>query len=359
MHRRPLTRQAPLARDTLLALYPATLVALTLAALLAPQRAGLLALTQVFAHFLFLPALLLLPIALAPGMVLLRLTLATAAAAFLLVYPPAFGAPAPSPAADTPELGVLSWNLYVGGVTPGALREALAEHQPDVVLLQEADWEALAADGELLAAYPYRRLRPEETAPSLAILSRYPIIDSGVPELPGDVWDMPRLVWARLDLGGQAVTVVNAHPMPPRTFGATCPLLRCYNTGPRDAQITGIRAYVDELQRRYGDPLILAGDMNVSERERAYDDLAAGLSDAHRAAGLGFGASWRPGQLNLPLGLIRIDYLFASPGAVPLTFTTDCARRGSDHCLVAGRFGLVFGADLGAPTRGAATVLPS
>lgn len=293
-----------------------------------------MALAQVLAHFLFAPALLLLPLALRPGMFLLRLALAAAAAVFLVVYPPALRIAPPAAPAAAPRLTLLSWNVFVGGVSPGALREALAAHSPDVVLLQELIWEEVADDPALAAAYPYQLLRPAESAPSLAILSRYPILASGVPELPGDEWDMERIVWARLDLGGQAVTVVNAHPIPPRIGGAGCPPLRCYNSGPRDAQIAQMRAFAEDLRRRTGDPLILAGDMNVTEREEAYFDLAAGLQDAHKAVGAGFGASWRPASLELATGLIRIDYIFASEGLRPLALTTDCTPRGSDHCLL-------------------------
>jgi vancomycin resistance protein VanJ len=133
---------------------------------------------------------------------------------------------------------------------------------------------------------------------------------------------------------------VNAHPMPPRIAAEGCSPLRCYNTGPRDEQIAALRRFVEDLRDRNGDPLILAGDMNVTEREPAYFDLAAGLQDAHRAAGAGFGASWRPDPINLPLGLIRIDYLLSDQGARPVALTTDCTSTASDHCLLVGRFAL-------------------
>ncbi len=329
---------APRRRDALLALYPLALVGLTLLALALPQRAGAFALAQVFAHFLFLPALLLLPLALLRGMFLLRLALAASAAAFLLVYPPALGLASPA-APPEPRLRVMTWNVFVGGVSPEALRAAVALHDPDVVLLQELIWDEIDGDPELAARYPHQLLRPEQTAPSLAILSRYPIVASGVPALPGDEWDMERIMWARLDLGGRTVTLVNAHPIPPRTFEAGCSPLRCYNTGARDAQIAEMRAFVEELGRA-GDPLILAGDMNVTEREEAYFDLARGLRDAHLVAGAGFGASWRPEELGLPMGLLRIDYIFAGWGAEPLGLRTDCTPRGSDHCLLVGELAL-------------------
>jgi endonuclease/exonuclease/phosphatase (EEP) superfamily protein YafD len=333
---RQTTASPPLARDLLLALYPAALVVLTLVSLLAPQREGGAALAQVFAHFLFLPALLLAPLALGRDMFLLRLALAAAAAAFLLAYPPALRLPPAPPAA--PALKLLTWNVFVGGVEPAAIRQALADHRPDVVTLQEALLDEIAEDGSLAAAYPYRLVDREQTAPGMAILSRFPIVEAAVPPADEAAWDMPRIVWARLDVGGRTVTVVNAHPIPPRTFEEGCSLLRCYNAGPRDAQIADVRRVVEELRRRTGDPLILAGDMNVTEREPAYLDLSRGLRDAHREAGVGFGATWRPAALGLATGLLRIDYIFTDPQLRPLTLREDCALRGSDHCLVVGSF---------------------
>lgn len=333
-----LRTRGQIARDLLLALYPLVLPPLTLATLALEPRQGLLALAQVFAHFLFLPALLLAPLALMAGTVLLRLALALVAATFLIVYPPAWALPGPPAAA--PELTVLQWNVFVGEVSPAELERALVRHRPDVVTLQEADLELLAADDFLRVAYPYRLLGPDETAPSLAVLSRYPIVESGVPELDPAAFDMPRVVWARVELGDQTVTVVNAHPIPPVTFGEGCNVLRCYNAGPRDAQIVAVRRFVEGLRQRTGDPLILAGDMNVTEREPAYFDLAAGLRDAHRAAGSGFGTSWRPDALGLPFGLLRIDYILADERARPLGLETDCRRRASDHCMLVGSFSI-------------------
>lgn len=333
----------PQLRDLLLALYPLGLVLLTIVALIMPQRTGALALGQVLAQLLFLPTLLLVPFALRRGRFLLRLALATAAATFWLVYPPALrlGGTAPPPAA--PQLTLLQWNLYVGGVAPAQLRQTLDRYQPDVVTFQESDWELIADDRAIMAAYPYRLLRPEETAPGLAVLSRLPILASGVPDRDEPGWDMPRLVWARLELEGRTLTLVNAHPIPPRTFDERCARPGCYNTGPRDAQIVDMRRFIVELRQRTGDPLILAGDMNMTEREPIYFELTAGLRDAHRAVGSGFGATWRPGG-ELPVGLIRIDYLFTDARLQPVSLRTDCAPRGSDHCLLVGRFAVEDGA---------------
>lgn len=325
--------------DMALALYPLALLALTLALFLARPRVGPLALALVFAPYLFLPLLLLIPAALGRGRRLLRTGLAGAGAAFLIVSPPALNLSPDPAAAPPPAVRALSWNMYVGGASAEQLRAVVAARAPDIVALQEVEWEAIASDNELMARYPYRLLSPAETAPGMALLSRHPIVEADVPDLSGAEWDMPRLVWARLDVDGRPLLVVNAHPIPPRTFEGECPLLRCYNRGPRDAQIAAFSGLVRELRAR-GEPLLLLGDMNVTEREEAYLDLSAGLTDAHRAVGLGFGLTWRPGFTRLPAGMLRIDYMFSANGLTPLALDADCTWRGSDHCLLVGDFAL-------------------
>jgi endonuclease/exonuclease/phosphatase (EEP) superfamily protein YafD len=107
-----------------------------------------------------------------------------------------------------------------------------------------------------------------------------------------------------------------------------------YNATPRDAQILTLRRTVDLLLAG-GQPLILAGDFNVTDREPAYGDLARGLLDAHLEVGLGPGSTWRPNEIKwLPLGVARIDMVFGGNGVRPVSMTVDCTPRGSDHCLI-------------------------
>ncbi len=324
--------------DLTLALYPLALVLFVLVTLIAPQRQGVLALAQVFAHYLFAATLFLVPLALLRNMVTLRMALAATSMIFLLLYPPALNF-APPPASDR-DVTVLAWNLYFYRVPAEEMLAVLDARQPDVVAFQEVNAQALGANGQLAARYPYQVIRPERDSLGTAILSRYPVLESGVFEGPQAPEFALRLAWARLDIDGRPVMVVNAHPVPPLIRVEGCHLIFCYNMGIRDQQISAIRAFIDDLQARTGDPLIVAGDMNVTEREQAYFDLSAGLRDAHRAAGVGFGFSWRPRAITLPFALIRIDYMFTNDQVRPLAFHTDCTFRGSDHCLNVGRFGL-------------------
>ncbi|NJM07589.1 hypothetical protein HC891_17485 [Candidatus Gracilibacteria bacterium] len=323
----------------MLLLYPLGLIVFTLWYLVVPDREGIGALVRVFAPYLFLPLGLLLPFLLWRRAFALRLILLSCLAIFAFCFGPALNIPQAEAAARA-ELRVISWNTYVDGVSHESLRAVLADHNADVVALQEVIREPLREDGDLLARYPYHLLSDDRTAPGMAILSRFPIVESGVPDLPDEAWDMPRIVWARLDLGGgRTALVVNAHPIPPRTFLTDDCRLRCYNRGPRDGQISALRAFVEPL-RVSGEPLLLVGDFNVTEREEAYLDLSRGFTDVQRAVGLGMGATWRPGRYTLGIPVLRIDYMFANDRIEPLSYVLDCRRHGSDHCAQIGAFRL-------------------
>lgn len=161
----------------------------------------------------------------------------------------------------------------------------------------------------------------------MALLSRYPISDQ---EALAD----PPAIRALLDVEGERIAVVAAHPLPARI--ATVTPLRLpidFDASQRDDSIAAVRAFLDGASP--ADHRLLLGDFNVTDREPAYRDLSMGLVDAHAEVGQGTGSSWRPARLkHLALGIVRIDFVFSSPGLRPTSISTDCTPRGSDHCLI-------------------------
>lgn len=326
----------------LLALYPLSLLFFTLFTLLYQPRVGIAGLALVFAPYLFAPLVLLFPIALLRGTLILRSALLAALIAYLSAYPLALNV-RPAPATPLPnELRVLTWNVYVSSVSNAELHAAIAQYAPDIVALQEVDWRTLANDAALLERYPYHLISPDLTPPGMALLSTYPIRVSGVPRFLEPAFDMPRLMWAELDVHGTHLLVINAHPQPPRLTGGSCGQLRCYNRGPRDAQISAMREFV-AAHLQPDRPLLLLGDLNVTEREPAFAELSAGLIDAHQQTGIGMGNSWRPAFVRWPVAAIRIDYSLSHGPITPVALTTDCTWRGSDHCLLFVRYTLGVG----------------
>ena len=326
------------------------MVGLTAVHIFFPQRNGPVALTQVFAPYLFLPLLLLAPFLLLRDFTPFRVLFLICVLLFMARYLPRLSLSEPAPNPDAPRLSVMSWNMRISNRRYGEIFDLLKTKPADVVALIEPT-EQWYYDQGLSAIYPFRRGTPPNNEPTGVILfSVYPILEDGVIDdnstSPQDrdivlPRKQIRSQWARLDLGqGRTITVVAAHPYPPSPPIQPCPNPQplCYDTSQRDAQISAIRAFIGPLLDR-GEPLILAGDFNVTDREPGYRDLTAGLRDAHLEVGSGTGSTWRPDfLLNRELPILRIDYQFSSSNVRPLHASTDCTLRGSDHCIIYGTF---------------------
>jgi vancomycin resistance protein VanJ len=319
--------------------YPLIVLLLSLLSIVTPQRAGWLAVAQIFGLLLFFPLLLLVPVAFMRGMAGLRVVLLLCAIVFGIRYMPPLNLAARSADAGASQISMLTWNVFAGNSRYDGIDRMLATRPADVVLLQEADSEKVNV-GALATIYPYTLTGPDDAPPGMIFLSTFPILAHGMLDGERTLWDIPRLLWVRLDLGnGGSVTVVGAHPMSAYIVGAGCTLPICYSPGWRDKQIEAMRDDFISPMVDSGDAMIVAGDFNITEREPAYADLSRGLTDSWKAVGLGFGTTWRPElMMGQELGLLRIDYLFASPNVRPLAMSVDCAPRGSDHCVVTGRF---------------------
>jgi endonuclease/exonuclease/phosphatase (EEP) superfamily protein YafD len=316
------------------------LVVVTIVNIVAPQRDGILALSQILAPYLFLllvPFLLLLTTPRLPGR-LLRWTTLVAAIVFLIRFVPVWVAlpgSAPAAASGAPRISVASWNLELGQPADAVVVDAIKALDADVMgLVELTPWnaDAIAADPVLRKRYRTLELRPTEGSLGIGLLSRLPPI--GEPRKYGD----PPVLVQQLDAGnGRTLTVVVAHPLPGQiqaTADDTLPI--GYDSTSRDRHLAQVRGIVDPILAS-GEPLLLIGDFNVVDREPAYDDLVRGLIDAQRAVGLGPGHTWRPDRLEwLPFGLLRIDYLFSANGVTPVSISPDCTPRSSDHCLLSG-----------------------
>jgi endonuclease/exonuclease/phosphatase (EEP) superfamily protein YafD len=312
--------------------YPAALVVLTAVQLAAPQRDGPLALAQVFAPWLFLPLLALLPLAALLRDRALVTALAAALVAFTVHLGPAFVPAGPStPDPRAVPVRVAFWNVLLAN-DPARVAATVRGLDADVVGLVEvtpAQAAVLAADPAVRARFRTVLLEP---GAGRALLSRYPLLGHEVRTDPA-ARPYSGVLAARLDLGVGTLSVLVAHPLPARAPPLAGLPLR-YAAGPRDAEIAFARRSADEVIRA-GGRVLLVGDFNVTDREPGGVALAAGLHDAHAEVGWGSGASWGPPALRRRgIALVRIDRVLGGPGVVPTAVRTDCTWRGSDHCLL-------------------------
>lgn len=323
--------------EGLLWLYGVIVVGIVIAQRIAMPRAGWLALSQVFAPYLFAPLLIGLPLVLLQRARLLRSTLVICSVVFMLAFVVPVRWAVPPATASTPTLKVMSWNVKrrPNETQTQRICAALATATADVVTLIEVNYDEVQCAPAVSRRFPYRFSRGG-TSGEILLLSRYPLR-----ELPVKIDHAAQRAHATIvdvQIGAdQIVTVIGAHMPAPNTVvrrRSACQSAVCYDPSRRDAAIRQLHALATDLIRQ-GRAVILAGDFNLTEREPAYRDLVQGLTDAQRAAGGGVGHTWGvPSGLQTLLPLLRIDYQFSSLDIQATRTTTDCTMRGSDHCIL-------------------------
>ncbi len=210
---------------------------------------------------------------------------------------------------------VMSWNALYTNTEDVAFRTTLEALQPDIVAIQEFGYGlGLVTRQELAAQFPHQALYVAGDASGMAILSRYPIVRERVPDFRyGEGCNCQELV---IEVAGQPITLLNAHPWPPRVRIAPSQLLATmmeFSTAYQDATFDALLARITTAPR----PLLLVGDLNTSERQQNYLRVTALLTDAFRTAGWGFGYTFPAVEqiYGIPMvPLIRLDYIFHGEG---------------------------------------------
>jgi endonuclease/exonuclease/phosphatase (EEP) superfamily protein YafD len=250
-----------------------------------------------------------------------------AAAALAIALAPRL-IPDERPAADGPELTVMSVNLYVGQTDLAKVIELVEEHRPDLLSVQELTpgaAEGLAELGleELL---PHTVLEPDELAVGTGLYSAHPLERIDTVGRDGIFYQ----IGAEVDLGGQAVRFMAVHTAAPAT----------------PERIPLWEEDFDDLPRPDGSaPWVLAGDFNATlDHANMRDLLDAGYTDAAEAAGDGLRATWRPIEGGYLGGLFRppavtLDHVIAESGIEVLDWEV-LDKTGSDHAPVVARLRL-------------------
>jgi vancomycin resistance protein VanJ len=289
------------------------------------------ALISQFLHFLLIPALPLLVV-----MLLLRrwrrsVMAGVGVIAFVWLFGGLFlpkSSPRPdcaNPAGGCRRLTVMTYNVGSGLTEPGGLVEMLRASDADIIGLQELSEEQTTVLGrELQEEYPYRALYGLGFTGE-GLLSRYPILEEELLFYRHET--MPYLV-ATLDIDDSPLTVIVYHLKPPVLVmdGFQSRYIR-RNTGGALVRTTVERA-----------PAIVLLDFSTGDQSENYAQLRrAGLRDAFREAGYGFGLTFpaRPGGWrNLAaFPLVRIDYVFVTE-ELDVTRAWVGSNAGSDHLPV-------------------------
>ena len=206
----------------------------------------------------------------------------------------------------------------------------IAEHEPDIVCLQELDVGRARTGGfdqahEIaerleMSFHFHPAMRVEEELYGDAILTHLPerLIRAGaLPTMRGVPGLEPRgVLWTAIQVDGRRLNVFNTHlGLVPREQRRQAAML----VGPEWL------GHPD-----CGDPCILAGDFNAAPLTAPYRHVARRLRDAQKYPGLGRTVPTFPSGFPM----LRIDHVFISPGirvtGVSAPFSP-LARMASDH----------------------------
>lgn len=234
-------------------------------------------------------------------------------------------------------LRVVNWNAFFANQQVEPLLELIEREQPDVIAIQELGTGfARRLDGALGERYPHRALYPGGTPSGIGLYSNWPLLESSPVEYRRGA-PACNCHWVRIDWREQRVTIINTHPWPPRVrLGRYArPGAPLFSTEGQTRTFDRLLELV-QAARATGEPLLLVGDLNTSDRQSNYKRLRPYLSDAHREAGWGMGYTFPDaGHVGrLPLRpLIRIDYVLHGPQWRAERLHT-LSLPGSDHRLL-------------------------
>ena len=253
------------------------------------------------------------------------------ASAVLVLVPLVFWVLLGSPPAPEEPSGfpvkVMSYNIHSGFNIAGSqdletIANVIEDSGADIVVLQEVSRVRLMDGGADMPSWLSQRLDmpvifrgTEEPIWGNAILSRYPVLESGWGDLPGEGTLMKRgYLWARIDVGG---------PEPLLVIGTHLHHLEA-DTLVRQAQVPVILEFWNE-----GGYSTLLGDLNAkpdsTEMKLIYD---AGLLDSWSEAGVGPGFTDRSDN-----PIKRIDWIWHSDDLVTVEVQV-LQTQASDHMPV-------------------------
>ena len=280
-----------------------------------------LALLNAFVIYTFFPLLVLMPLALLMGLWRDFIRLGLVGLLAVVWFGPFFQPVNAPTAGDGTQLTMITFNMMQDeNEEPTAAFDWLETVEADLVLLQEVPTTYRDGIPQLEDVLPEQVL---VDGGRRLVLSRYPL-----EQMPDD-----RVL---ITVDGQQIMLFNVHLAWPFITeggrGGITPddvpylgLLLNYEESERNTQL---RALLDQVEAETL-PVIVAGDLNMSQHSLIYSELALLLEDAFRETSGGLGHTW---PSHTPL--LRLDYVWYSDGLQALS-TNIGDDIGSDHLPLA------------------------
>lgn len=208
-----------------------------------------------------------------------------------------------------PPVRVLTCNVGLRHLAPGALETLIANERPDIITLQEKfDEEGMR-----------RLLGPGwqvEVTPGILVATQFPIVSRQLFTGSEAVAWRTVAIDYRMETPAGPLDFVAVHLYTPRKGLESIKDRRWAgiqgmraNLARRSRESAELRRWIDGLEG----PVILAGDMNLPDESAIFRRDWSGFADAFGVAGLGYGYTYGYTTSGWLYG-IRIDHVLAGPG---------------------------------------------
>lgn len=223
--------------------------------------------------------------------------------------------------ANLPRLSVLQFNVNAKNTEYQAVVDLITQVKPNIVCVEEVtdEWDKALTEKLARAGYTNKVARPRADNFGIAMYSRLPIQDSQIVESRSNNnqtthFPVPA-IFAKFDCGGQTVSVIAAHPLPPITEE---------HFALRNEEFVAINAARDSTIK---DPFLLVGDLNCTPWSYYFHKLTLRSRVKNTALGFGLQPTW---PANMLCFRIPIDHVLASEQFVVTDYQV-LSSCGSDH----------------------------
>jgi endonuclease/exonuclease/phosphatase (EEP) superfamily protein YafD len=217
---------------------------------------------------------------------------------------------------DSARLTLLCANVWNVNDDHERFLSLIEKRDPDVIVVLEATAAWTKALEAIEAEYPHNLMEVHEHPFGIALYSRLPLEAARIVRYGSA--DVPSIV-ARVELGGEAVTILATHPLPPR---------RLEYWRLRNEQLAAIAAARDEL----GDRVVVAGDFNASPFSPCMQQFVASMRSQevrlrYASRGWGYKPTWPTFNRLL---FTALDHILVTDTLAVTDFRTG-PHIGSDH----------------------------
>jgi endonuclease/exonuclease/phosphatase (EEP) superfamily protein YafD len=307
------------------------------------DRWMLVAAADIASVYLFLPLVVLLPLAFLSRRGLAVVGVLVPLFIFLVLYGGMFLPHLPpNPGEGDVPFRVLALNIRSDRADGAGIEELVSAHSPDLIALQELT-PRIREDlvSRLGAEYPYHVYLRVEDVTGLGLFSRRPL--DNVHEIPEPDWGR-HSVAATVVVDGQDVFVINVHNWPSWAPPSSLYPVPMGFEGSFRVREEQARLWIERV-KEFGGPALVIGDFNFTDQTTAYGLLADGLQDAHRQVGRGLGHTFPSDSKGvkgfvLPRRILRLDYVWYSDHWEAMDFQVGRWDGQSDHYPVIADFRL-------------------